>query len=222
MDIAFIVANKAKQQGYAAAVKAYTDCTVNITHNFNNNVTRLATEEDADFNDHIQKTSNEFEVTGVFSSATFNSYEGDVVSTTDRVLSAYRFLRNLRDDKSVFTFITNLDVFPDCTIESLQLPITPETANSLFFTMKLVQLRKVRTENVLFIQKPLVRDDKKDDAASNEGSGTKKTKEVYSTALFQTFNATGSLVEDETAAAKDIDKLDDSIKKAMKQGVGGQ
>ena len=222
MDIAFIVANKAKQQGYAAAVKAYTDCTVNITHNFNNNVTRLATEEDADFNDHIQKTSNEFEVTGVFSSATFNSYEGDVVSTTDRVLSAYRFLRNLRDDKSVFTFITNLDVFPDCTIESLQLPITPETANSLFFTMKLVQLRKVRTENVLFIQKPLVREDKRDDAASNEGSGTKKTKDVYRPAAAQIFDATTAQFTSGEAALKETNELDASIKKAMKQGVGGQ
>jgi hypothetical protein len=222
MDIAFIVANKAKRQGYAADVKAYTDCTVNITHNFNNNVTRLATEEDADFNDHIQKTSNEFEVTGVFSSATFNSYAGDVVPTTDRVVAAYRFLRNLRDNKSVFTFITNLDVFPDCTIEALQLPITPETANSLFFTMKLVQLRKIKTESVLFIQKPLVRDDKKDDAASNEGSGTKKTKDVYSTALYQTFEGAGSLFSEEEAASNDVDKLDASVKEAMKKGIGGQ
>ena len=222
MDIAFIVANKAKRQGYVADVKAYTDCTVSITHNFNNNVTRLATEEDADFNDHIQKTSNEFEVTGVFSSATFNSYAGDVISTTDRVIAAYRFLRNLRDNQSVFTFITNLDVFPDCTIEALQLPITPETANSLFFTMKLVQLRKIKTESVLFIQKPLVRDDKKDDAASNEGSGTKKTKDVYSTALYQTFEGAGSLFSEEEAASKDIDSLDASVKEAMKKGTGGQ
>lgn len=177
MSITFIVANKSGKAEIAGE-KYFTDSTVSVTHTFNNSVTEHPVEDGVSFSDHVQVQNNRFTVSGVFGAFSINRYAGDTLSyEKDRIKEAYAFLRKLRDNREVFTLVSMYDVYENCVIESLNIPVNAESANSLFFDMNLVQIRKATTQNVNLIKVDKVINSKQD-SASTTSSGGKKNGEV--------------------------------------------
>lgn len=181
MSVTFIVANKfAAGNTEIAGEKYFTDCTVSISHNFSNSVTEHPVETGVSFSDHIQVQNNKFTVSGIFGQYGLNDYQADTLSRgLERIQQAYKFLRRLRDERLTFTLVSKYETYSDCVIESLSIPVSVESSNSLYFDMNIVQIRKADTESVnLVINPKTVADSKKDSASSTGNGGKYGTKET--------------------------------------------
>lgn len=175
MSVTFIVANKfAAGNTEIAGEKYFTDCTVSISHNFSNSVTEHPVETGVSFSDHIQIQNNKFTVSGIFGQYGLNDYQADTLSRgLERIQQAYKFLRRLRDERLTFTLVSKYETYSDCVIESLTIPVSVESSNSLYFDMNVVQIRKASTESVNLVVNPKSVADAKKDAASGTANGGK-------------------------------------------------
>lgn len=176
-DITFIVANKRSNSSVegVAGSKYFTDCTVDIQHEFANSVTEHPVETGESFSDHVQRRNNRFTVNGVFSEIPLRGYQGDTLPVQERVAAAYEFLKRLRDERLKFTLVSKYESYPDCVVENLSIPTTAENSSSLFFTLSVVQIRTAKTTLVNIVQVDNVREDKKDDASKTGNDGKKNT-----------------------------------------------
>lgn len=173
--ITFIVANKFKAGvSEIAGEKYFADCTVSISHDFANTVTEHPVETGVSFSDHVQLKNNRFTVSGIFGQYGINDFQADTLTrTADRIPQAYAFLRKLRDERVTFTLVSKYETYYDCVVESLSIPANPESSNSLYFDLTIVQIRKATTETVNLISATRVIDGKKDAASSTENGGKK-------------------------------------------------
>lgn len=216
-DVVFITANKRANQGFEAEVKGFTDCTTSITHTFQNEVSELPIETGEAVSDHIQKKNNKFSIQGVYDRFSLVQYKEDAISYEDRLNKAYAFLLGLRDNKTVFTLITNLDVYENCAVSNLVFTTTPETSNSLSFSMDVTQIRTATVQRVNIVQVAKVVDSKKADAASSTPAGKQKTDTIL--------RDVGDALTELNKVNAQIDAADVETKEAMKQGAktqGGQ
>lgn len=179
-NIVFIVANKKKISSGLSGLKYFPDCTISISHTFDNDVTEHAVEDGESFTDHVQKKNKMFSVSGVYNAKGLSVYAGDNISQDNRVADAYTFLTSLRDDRKVFTLVSKYDVYPDCVVKSLKFPVAPTDGNTLLFEMDLVQVRKAKLEQVNIITVQNVIDSKKDDASSTSNKGKTPTEQRIS------------------------------------------
>lgn len=196
--ITFIVANKFKAGvSEIAGEKYFADCTVSISHDFSNTVTEHPVETGVSFSDHVQLKNNRFTVSGIFGQYGINDFQADTLTrTADRIPQAYSFLRKLRDERLTFTLVSKYETYSDCVVESLSIPANPESSNSLYFDITIVQIRKATTETVNLISAVRVVDGKKDAASSttNGGKTTSGTPSVAASLLdFITTGNTESL-----------------------------
>lgn len=175
MSVTFIVANKfAAGNTEIAGEKYFTDCTVSISHNFSNSVTEHPVETGVSFSDHIQVQNNKFTVSGIFGQYGLNDYQADTLSRgLERIQQAYKFLRRLRDERLTFTLVSKYETYPDCVIESLNIPVSVESSNSLYFDINVIQIRKANTESVNLVINPKSVAAAKKDAASGTANGGK-------------------------------------------------
>lgn len=178
MSITFIVANKSKNTEIAGE-KYFTDSTVSITHDFSNSVTENPVEDGVSFSDHVQVKNNRFTVNGVFGAFSVNNYAADTLSQDkERIKEAYAFLTNLRNNRTVFTLVSMYDVYENCVIESLSIPVNAESSSSLYFDMTLVQIRKASVQSTSLVRVENVIAAKKDDAASTSNGGKNSSSRV--------------------------------------------
>lgn len=179
--ITFIVANKFKAGvSEIAGEKYFADCTVSISHEFNNTVTEHPVETGVSFSDHVQLKNNRFNVSGIFGQYGINDFQADALTrTADRIPQAYAFLRKLRDERVTFTLVSKYETYYDCVVESLSIPANPESSNSLYFDLSIVQIRKATTETVNLISATRVIDGKKDSASSTENGGKMPSSGAY-------------------------------------------
>ena len=180
MSITFLVANKKKQSGISVVgSKYFTDVTTSITHTFSNTITEHAVEDSPNFSDHVQNNNNTFQLSGVFSQAKLVNYTGDTLKNElDRIQAAYTFLKSLRDNKERFTLVSRYDVYDNCVVESLTIPVNPESANSLFFELTIKQVRITNKSLVNIVQVQNVIAPKKDSATPTSQVGAKQRESV--------------------------------------------
>ncbi len=207
MSVTFIVANKfAAGNTEIAGEKYFTDCTVSISHDFSNSVTEHPVETGVSFSDHIQVKNNRFTVSGIFGQYGLNDYQADTLSRgLERIQQAYKFLRRLRDERLTFTLVSKYETYPDCVIESLTLPVSVESSNSLYFDITVVQIRKATTESVNLVVNPKSVADSKKDAAAITANGGK----LGSSSLYKGAELVGDVGMDTISAVQ-----------AIAQGVG--
>jgi hypothetical protein len=205
--ITFIVANKFKAGvSEIAGEKYFADCTVSISHDFSNTVTEHPVETGVSFSDHIQLKNNRFTVSGIFGQYGLNDYQADTLSRgLDRIQQAYKFLRRLRDERLTFTLVSKYDTYYDCVVESLNLPVSAESSNSLYFDMQVVQIRTAATESINLVSVAKVIDNKKDSASTTVNGGKTTSNEKQSVA-----KSTGNYLG-----------LGDLLKKAFPDQTGG-
>lgn len=177
-DIVFIVANKKKVNPNVSGVKYFPDCTLSVTHSFDNDVTEHPVEDGTSFSDHIQNKNKTFSVSGVYNAKSINLYAGDNISQDNRVADAYSFLTSLRDERKTFTLVSRYDVYPDCVVKSLRFPLAPTDGNTLLFEMDLVQIRKASVDQVNIVATQNVADFKKDSASRTTNEGKKPVQQI--------------------------------------------
>lgn len=185
MSIVFVVANKNKNAGVeVVGSKFFTDSTISISHSFQNSVTEHPVEQGVSFSDHVQIKNNRFTVSGVFGDFSLNRYAGDNLTFgIGRVQEAYDFLKKLRDNKTTFTLVSKYDTYPNCVIESLELPIDAQSTSSLYFNIGVVQIRTAKTELVNLVKIENVVESKKDDASGQSNGGKKSNAPAGSSTL---------------------------------------
>lgn len=207
MSVTFIVANKfAAGNTEIAGEKYFTDCTVSISHNFSNSVTEHPVETGIAFSDHIQVQNNKFTVSGIFGQYGLNGYQADTLSRgLERIQQAYKFLRRLRDERLTFTLVSKYETYTDCVIESLNIPVSVESSNSLYFDMNVVQIRKANAESVNLVVNPRTVSDAKKDSAAITANGGK----LGSSSLYKGAELVGDVGMDTISAVQ-----------AIAQGVG--
>lgn len=183
-DIVFIVANK-RSADNRQGTKYFPDCVLNITENYENDITENPVETGESFSDHVQNKNKNFTVNGRYNAYALNKYTGDNIShDTDRLQNAYKFLTDLRDNKTIFTFVSKFNSFPDCVLRSLSVNITPENNGTLEFTLNITQIRRSTTSLTNIVQVSTVADSKKDDASSNVNRGSAPTSRTVLSKLF--------------------------------------
>ena len=181
-NVVFIVANKKKTSANISGLKYFPDCTVSVSHSFENDVTEHAVEDGASFSDHIQNKNKTFSVSGIYNTKGLNIYTGDNISQDNRIADAYSFLVSLRDERKTFTLVSKYDVYPDCVVRSLRFPLAPTDGNTLLFEMDLVQIRKSKLEQVNIVAVQNVIEAKKDDASVTSNGGRTPTNQMVSIA----------------------------------------
>ena len=213
MSIVFIVANKRASQSVddgVAGSKYFTDCTVSIQHSFTNTITEYRVETGVSGSDHIQVNSDTFTVNGVFNNIPLNRYAGDTLKYTNRVAEAYKFLKKLRDDRTIFTLVSAYDVYDNCAIESLNIPKGVEDGNALFFDMTIKRIRQASVTSTTIM--PIkVREDKKDDAANSKSSGQQTKQEQLRSQLKNLTNSITSAQESDIEFQRKLAELNQSI-----------
>jgi hypothetical protein len=202
--ITFIVANKFKAGvSEIAGEKYFADCTVSISHDFSNSVTEHPVETGVSFSDHVQLRNNRFTVSGIFGQYGINDFQADTLSRgLDRIPEAYKFLRRLRDERLTFTLVSKYDTYYDCIVESLSIPATPESSNSLYFDINIVQIRKATTETVNLITVAKVIDSKKDAASAKSNGGKQTNQETTRLEDIRQYLTTGNPEEIDKALGK--------------------
>lgn len=173
-DITFIVSNKRSNSDVENSVvgsKYFTDCTLEVGHQFTNAVTEHAVESGVSFSDHVQNKNKRFTVRGVFSEIPVDVYAGDQLPLEQRVKGAYSFLTGLYSNRSTFTLVSKHDVYDNCVLEGLNIPTTSESDFSLFFDMNIVQIRTAKTESVNIVEAANVKDFKQDDVSKTTNLG---------------------------------------------------
>jgi len=153
MPVVFVLTDKKNNASIdTSGSKYFLDCTVSISHDFNNSVTEYPVEEGVSFSDHVQRLNNVHTVNGIFSDIPIAQYAGDTLPTQNRLTEAYKLLKDLRDNAVRFTIISKYDRYSDCVIETLNIPVDSEGNFSLKFNMTLKQIRTATTELVNIIQ----------------------------------------------------------------------
>lgn len=213
-NLVFIVANKRANSNIesVAGSKYFTDCTVDIQHEFANTVTEHPVEDGVNFSDHVQRQNNRFTVNGVFSDIPLNGYAGDSLPILERITAAYEFLKKLRDQALTFTLVSKYESYPDCVIENLSIPVTAETSASLHFSMSVVQIRRSKTATTTAILTNRVRADKVDTASSTTDSGKKNTTDVKKSVAV----TGGEWTWDALFGDSEVDKTEEDIKNIEK------
>ena len=175
-DIFLIVANK-RGQDSISGIKYFPDCVMEIGHSFTSEITENPVESGESFSDHIQKRNNKFRVRAYYDAYTLNQWGDDAISNLNdgmtRLKEAYAALEAMHDKRSVFTLVSKFKSYPNCTITSLDIPITPENSSRLEFSMEITQFRTARVEQTLIVQVQNVIESKKDDASNKSSSGKK-------------------------------------------------
>jgi len=184
-DITFIVANKKSNSAADSVVgsRYFSDCTISIQHSFPNAVTEHPVETGESFSDHVQEQNARFTVSGIFSDIPLNAYNGDSLPQLNRMKAAYDFLRSLRKAGTKFTLVSKYDTYPNCVIESLDIPSDTEGVVTLRFDLSIVQIRTANVTSVNIVQTDNVADFKKDDATKANNSGKKNTSESGRTSV---------------------------------------
>ena len=138
-SVVLIIANK--QQASAVGTLLLPDCVVSITHKFENEVTEHPIDGKASISDHVVNRNVTITLSGIYNTYAIQKYKNDSVSSTNRVAEAYRKLLDLRNSRTPFSVVSKYDVYNDCVVKSLSIPVAPDDGNTLIFNMDVVQVR---------------------------------------------------------------------------------
>lgn len=215
--ITFIVDNKRNySKGNVVGDNYFLDCTVTIQHEFSNEVTQHAVEDGTPLTDHIQRLNNTFTVDGIFNKWALNKYNNDSLSHTDRVNKAYKFLRDLRDNREVFTLVSSYEVFPNCVITNLSIPVGANDGDGLFFNMAITQIRTSNVSEVAITKVVNIKEYKQDSASTTSNSGKTssdvKTKNNNESILYSSGLTARDLIKDSLSTTPDEKMLYDLMK----------
>jgi len=152
-EFTFIVEDKDNQDTNTTDTFLFTDCTTNIQSTFTNTITQHPTERRRNITDHIFVHNNKFSITGRVTNSPITSYNNNAVPLIgDRVQIAYNLLKGLRDEGTIFTVVTGLEVYRNCVVKQLNIPRTAQNSSVLDFSIDIEQLQIATTSTVRLVE----------------------------------------------------------------------
>lgn len=133
---------------YPSPVFIEMDATVEITHNFKSSITEHPVESGAKVTDHVRPENRSFSVKGYVSNHHVAPViQGNVLGDSGRRTKiAYDYLNDMWEKAIPFTMVSELDSFPNCVIEDLNIPVTAKNGEAIEINLKIKQLRLVSPE----------------------------------------------------------------------------
>jgi hypothetical protein len=167
------------------------DCVVSESHKYDSDVTAYPTEDGASISEHIYNRPFKLSLSGVVSDtpvpSSFSSYI-PTPQTHDQPLSkqAYDYLLELRNQRTVFTVVTGLQVYANMAFENITFDRDKDTGKALSFSVELTQIKKVsaQTKNV---SRAKIKDkyDAKTQGTTTDNQGSQRTAEIDDTGQYQ-------------------------------------
>jgi hypothetical protein len=141
MLINLLTGKDAKQRNFGGVL---VDATIKESHRFENTVTRYPVEIGFDVADHVTKKPREYTIEGLIVASPLNG----ITTATDRSrlqrsfqsLKALAGWRTTASTPSVFSIVTDLDVYQNMVITSLEFDRDVETGDSISFNARLEQI----------------------------------------------------------------------------------
>lgn len=161
---------------YPSAVFIELDATVEITHNFRSQITEHPVETGSKVTDHVRPENRSFSIKGYVSNHHVTPVvQGNVLGDTGkRTKIAYDYLNDMWLNSVPFTMVSELDSYPNCVIEDLNIPVTAKNGEAVELNIKLKQLRLVSPEYL----NTAITVAKAGDSEGTKNGGTSSTAEV--------------------------------------------
>lgn len=158
---------------YPSPVFIEMDATVEIAHNFKSQITKHPVESGSKITDHVRPENASFSVKGYVSNHHVAPVvQGNVLGDNGkRTKIAYDYLRNMQKNSVPFTMVTELDSYPNCVIEDLNIPVTAKNGEAIEINLRIEQLRVVSPE---FLNTGIVAE-KAGDSEGTANGGTAST-----------------------------------------------
>jgi len=133
---------------YPSPVFIEMDATVEITHSFRSQITEHPVERGSSVTDHVRPENRAFSVKGYVSNHHVAPVvQGNVLGDSGRRTKiAYDYLDDMWRNAVPFTMVTELDSYPNCVIESLDIPVSAKHGEAIEINLKIKQLRLVSPE----------------------------------------------------------------------------
>lgn len=186
-SIVFVIANKRSYAADTESTLLFTDCTVSIDHKFENEITEHPVDGDSNIADHIVNKNVVISFSGIYSAYNLTQYNGDSVPAENRVAEAYSKLLALRNNKQKFSVVSRYDIYNNCVVKSLSIPIAADGGNSLIFSMEVQQIRVTdKFDTVTLVRTEDISQEYADAAALKLSAGNKqKTRTSSSSSVLQ-------------------------------------
>lgn len=152
-NFTFVVENKSNQDTNTTDTFIFTDCTTNINSVFSNTITQHPTERRRNVSDHVFAHNNKFSISGRVTNNPLTTFENNAITLEgDRVQQAYDLLKGLRDNGSIFSVATGLEVYADCVVSQLSIPRSAQNSSVLDFSIEIEQLQIATTSTVRLVE----------------------------------------------------------------------
>jgi hypothetical protein len=167
------------------------DCVVSESHKYDSNVTSYPTEDGASISEHIYNSPFKLSLSGIVTDTPVPSSLSAFVpipAKHDQPLSkkAYDYLIELRNNRTVFTVVTGLQVYANMAFENITFDRDKDTGKALSFSVELAQIKKVSAQTKS-VASAKIKDkyNAKKQGTTTDNQGSQRTAEVTDTSLYQ-------------------------------------
>lgn len=163
------------------------DATVSENHKYDTNVTSNPVEDGEYVSDHIYNMVFKLSLSGVITDTPFNyslSGYSPIPTKHDQPLSkqAYSYLLDLRNQRTVFTVVTGLQVYENMAFENITFARDADTGKAVSFTADLIQINKVNAQEKS-VNSVKIKDiyNSKTQGTTTNNQGSQRTSEIIGT-----------------------------------------
>lgn len=158
--------------GVTSTVESFiADATVEVTQNFTNEVASHPVGRGT-ITDNVYKKNPTINIKGVVTNHPVTTYDSNLIGYEEgRAINADKLLRELWDEGSIFTILTEYNDFNYCVLQSYSATFTSESSEALEFNITAVVVRPVSSEVVTGLYADIL---EADASKTNNGSGQVK------------------------------------------------
>ena len=139
---------------------------------FSNQITEYTVDKRNKITDHVFNNNPKYTIEGVVTNHPITQYDSNIIGYDgNRVENADRLLRQLWEDGSVFTILTEYADINYCILSDYESSFSVDSSEALNFTISVEQVRFAETQ---FVTDVLPEELQTDSLTSNDGAGAPK------------------------------------------------
>lgn len=188
-----------------------SDAVISISPTFRNSITEHPIESKASISDHVYRQNVLLSIQGVVSNYPVQEYDDNLIEYNgNRVKTAYNLLKELWEKRSLFTVVSEVDVYRNCVLKSFDTDFTYKTSDTLEYRIEVEQIRLVDVEEIEgFVVDPDVLGDDKSTTSGGSAAtrGAKKSEAGTIPAVKNFFSTQGDIIDDNRERNAQIDEI---------------
>lgn len=159
--------------GVTSTVDSFiADATIKVDQKFSNQITEYTVDKRNKITDHVFNNNPKYTIEGVVTNHPITQYDSNIIGYDgNRVENADRLLRQLWEDGSVFTILTEYADINYCILSDYESSFSVDSSEALNFTISVEQVRFAETQ---FVTDVLPEELQTDSLTSNDGAGAPK------------------------------------------------